>query len=296
MTQYQSYYRFLTEHVVTPFYYERLMYLRCSMSLSDVLSRKNPYLLKAKNIASPDELVRSIVDAFLSSQEETMFGNKLERFAVHVSEELNGGFKSELPSVDLEFERDAVYYIVGIKSGTNWGNSDQVNRMKDNFKAARRFLRAQGVKTEIVAVNGCIYGKDARPFKENADPEKSYYKYAGQDFWSFISGDDDLYREIIKPIDEEAHARDEEFKRTYDGRVNSMVREFSNIFLDGGGLIDWVKLVDYVSRHGKSEIGFLKEKRSDECAEYFKRKEAERKRLKEEKKRKEETKKRMRSL
>jgi len=44
------------------------------------------------------------------------------------------------------------------------------------------------------------------------DPEKSYYKYAGQDFWNFISGDDELYREIIKPINEEARARDEEFK------------------------------------------------------------------------------------
>src|SRR3712207_5591099 len=109
--QYQDYYDFLAKNVVTPFYYERLMYLRCCMSLSDVLSRKNPYLLKAKNIASPDELVRSIVDAFLSSQEETMFGNKLEAFAIYVSAKLYKGFKSELPSVDLEFTRGDVYHI-----------------------------------------------------------------------------------------------------------------------------------------------------------------------------------------
>jgi site-specific DNA-methyltransferase (cytosine-N4-specific) len=107
--QYQDYYNFLAENVVNPFYHERLMYLRCAMNLAAVLRRKNPYLLKAKNIASPDELVRSIVDAFLSSQEETMFGNKLESFAVYVSARLYGGFKSELPSVDLEFERDGVY-------------------------------------------------------------------------------------------------------------------------------------------------------------------------------------------
>ena len=97
---YQDFYKFLADRVVTPFYYERLMYLRCRMSLPQVFSRKNPYLLKAKNIASPDELVRSVLDAFLSSQEETMFGNRLETFAVHVSERLYGGFKSELPSVD----------------------------------------------------------------------------------------------------------------------------------------------------------------------------------------------------
>ncbi|MBA3247622.1 MAG: cytosolic protein [Pyrinomonadaceae bacterium] len=291
--QYRDYYKFLAENVVTPFYYERLMNLRCRLSLADVLSRKNPYLLKAKNIASPDELVRSIVDAFLSSQEETMFGNKLEKFAIYVSKKLYGGFKSELPSVDLEFERNDTYYIVGIKSGTNWGNSDQWNRMKDNFKAARNVLRERRVMKEIVAVNGCIYGKDAKPFKKNADAEKSYYKYAGQDFWNFISGDDNLYREIIKPIDEEARTRDEEFKRTYDGKVNGMVKEFSNTFLNDEGLIDWVKLIDYVSKRGKTDIVFSKEKRTDECAEYLKKKAEEKTRQKEEKKKEEEIKRKM---
>jgi hypothetical protein len=294
--QYRDYYKFLAENVVTPFYYERLMYLRCQMSLSKVFGRKNPYLLKAKNIASPDELVRSVVDAFLSSQEETMFGNRLEAFAIYVSSRLCGGFKSELPSVDLEFERGDEYFIVGIKSGTNWGNSDQVNRMKDNFKAARRYLRDErGVTKRITAINGCIYGKDSKPFKQSADPEKSYSKFAGQDFWHFISGDDDLYREIIKPIDEEARQRDEDFKRTYNGKVNGMVKEFSNIFLDREGLIDWVKLIDYVSKRGKSDITFTKEGKTEECAEYEKRKKEEKQRLKEDKQKKAQVSRQMKS-
>lgn len=294
--RYQDYYKFLAESVVTPFYYERLMYLRCQMSLPKVLSRKNPYLLKAKNIASPDELVRSVVDAFLSSQEETMFGNKLEAFAVYVSSKLYGGFKSELPSVDLEFRRDDKYYIVGIKSGTNWGNSDQLSRMKDNFKAARRYLQGErGITSEIIAVNGCIYGKDSKPFKQDADPEKNYYKLAGQDFWNFISNDDDLYRNIIRPIDEEARQRDEDFKRTYNGKVNGMVKEFGNIFLDEEGLIDWVKLIDFVSKRGKTDITFTREKKTEECAEYEKRKKEEKRQLKEEKQKKALMKKQMRS-
>src|SRR5215212_118092 len=293
--QYEDYYKFLAENVVTPFYYERLMYLRCVMTLRHVLGSKNPYLLKAKNISSPDEMVRSIVDAFLFAQEETMFGNRLETFAIHVSSKLDGGFKSELPSVDLEFMRDGVYYIVGIKSGINWGNSDQQNRMKDNFKAAREYFRERGETREVVAVNGCIYGKDGKPFKANADPDKTFYKYAGQDFWNFISGDDDMYREIIKPIDEEARARDEAYKKAYDGKVNGMVKEFGNIFLDDEGQIDWVKLVDYVSRRGKTDIAFPKEARTPECAEYFKKKDAEKRRLKEEKAKKEAMRKQMRS-
>lgn len=263
---YKEYYDFLAEHVVTPFYNKRLAYLH-KMTLAKVIRRKNPYLLKAKNLASPDELVRSIVDAFLSSQEETMFGNLLESFAVYVSGKLYGGFKSKRASLDLEFERDSKYYIVGIKSGTNWGNADQIAVMKSNFKLARIALREAGIKNEIVAVNGCIYGKDNVPLKDkrrtrvggvmtviDEEPDKVYYKYAGQDFWHFISGDDMLYREIIKPIAQEARERDETFKRTYNGKVNEMSLEFGNHFLTEVGQIDWLKLIDYVSKRGALEV------------------------------------------
>lgn len=177
-----------------------------------------------------------------------MFGNLLEGFAIYVSSILYGGFKSDLKSVDLEFERDGVYYIVGIKSGTKWGNSDQVNRMRDNFKAARPIVRERGITGEIVAVNGCIYGKDRNPFKRHTDPEKAYYKYAGQVFWHFISDDDNLYREIIAPIDNEARQKDETFKKAYAAKVNEMTQDFTNDFMTEDRQIDWLKLIDYVSK------------------------------------------------
>lgn len=109
--------------------------------------------------------MKSIVDAFLSSQEETIFGNLLEGFAIHVYKILYGGIKSELKSVDLEFKCKGVYHIVSIKSGTRWGNSDQVNKMRDNFKIARAALKERGVRKEIVAVNGCICGRDRVPLQ-----------------------------------------------------------------------------------------------------------------------------------
>lgn len=180
-SSYKRYYNYLAKHVIAPFYNVRLESLQ-SLRLTSVLKRKNPYLFKAKNIELAGDLVKSIIDAFLSSQEETIFGNLLEGFAIYISKTLFGGFKSDLKSIDLEFERDGMYYIVSIKSGTNWGNSDQINRMRDNFKVAHGILRERGVMSKIVAVNGCIYGKDRNPFKTNPDPEKQYYKYAGQVF------------------------------------------------------------------------------------------------------------------
>jgi hypothetical protein len=243
---YQAYYDYLGEHVITPFYTKRLADLQ-ALSLNAVLRRKNPYLFKAKNIELAGDLVKGIVDAFLSSQEETVFGNLLEGFAIFISARLHGGFKSERKSLDLEFRRGDKYHIVGIKSGPNWGNSDQINRMKDNFKAARIDLLRQGVTDEIVAVNGCIYGKDRNPLKRDGDPEKIYFKYCGQDFWEFISGDPDLYREMIVPIDEEARQKDEVFKAAYNTKVNEMTEAFMQNFMTAHQ-IDWVKLVDFVSR------------------------------------------------
>ncbi|WP_264082453.1 PmeII family type II restriction endonuclease [Nostoc sp. CENA543] len=123
---YQIYHDYLIQHVLTPFYDKRFEKLR-NLKLKNVLKRKNPYLFKAKNIERAQDFVDSIITAFLSSQEETIFGNLLEGFAIYISESLYGGFKSKLNSVDLEFERNGTYYIVGIKSGTSWGNSDQIS-------------------------------------------------------------------------------------------------------------------------------------------------------------------------
>lgn len=243
---YQDYYEYLAEQVITPFYNKRFADLQ-SLSLQGVLKRKNPYLFKAKNVELAGDLVKGIVDAFLSSQEETIFGNLLEGFAIFVSSRLYGGFKSARKSLDLEFMRGNSYFIVGIKSGPNWGNSDQINRMKDNFKAARISLRAAGVEEEIVAVNGCIYGKDRNPLKSDADPDKTYFKYCGQDFWEFVSGDPHLYREIIVPIDKEAQEKDENFKRAYTAKVNEMTEDFMKSFMTAHQ-IDWIKLVDFVSQ------------------------------------------------
>ncbi len=255
---YQPYFDYLTENVITPFYNKRLEGLS-SLRLTDVLKRKNPYLFKAKNIELASDLVKSIVDAFLSSQEETIFGNLLENFAIYASEILYGGFKSDLKSIDLEFNRDHVYYIVGIKSGINWGNADQISKMKDNFKIAKEILRERGITDEIIAVNGCMYGKEPNPLKNkrkfkdgrivDEEPDKVFYKYAGQDFWYFVSQDDDLYREIIVPIDQKARERDEAFKSVYAAKVNEMTQDFMNFFMQDNQ-IDWIKLIDYVSKRG----------------------------------------------
>lgn len=246
-------YTYITENVMKPFYEVRLAKLT-ALTLQSILKRKNPYLFKAKNIETSGDLVKYILDAFLSSQEETIFGNLLEHLAIFVCEKAYNGHKAEqgvLKSVDLEFIRDKKYYIVGIKSGPNWGNKDQVDRMKFNFRFAKKILKKNGIKNEIIAVNGCIYGKENNPFKEDRAPEESYYKYCGQEFWELVSGDKDLYKNIILPIDKAAKKRSENFMEVYGAKSNEMTKEFSDNFLTKKGQIDWEKIIDFVSK--KSE-------------------------------------------
>ena len=133
--------------------------------------------------------------------------------------------------------------------------------MKENFKVARVALQKE-MDAEIIAVNGCIYGKDARPLKIDAqDADRTYFKYAGQDFWHFLSGDDNLFRELIKPIDQEAREKDAAFKTAYTAKINELTADLSLNFLRGGQ-IDWIKLVEFVS--GRDAIVLQTVGQSDE--------------------------------
>ncbi len=242
---------FISEGVITPFYEVRIQKLK-KLTFNSVMKRKNPYLFKAKNIQTAEGLIRYVLDAFLSSQEETIFGDLMEELAIFVCNKVFNEHKAEqikFKSIDLIFKRDDKKYVVGIKSGTNWGNSDQIGRMKTNFKVARKILKSEGELLKIVAVNGCMYGKDSKPHKvDKKDKEKSYYKFYGQEFWELITGDKDFYQKIIVPIDKEAKKRDENFKNTYNAKINELTKDFSGTYLTKDGYINWEKLIDFVSK------------------------------------------------
>ena len=146
------------------FHQKRLDSLQ-KLELMKVIRRKNPYLFKAKNINTAQDFVKTILDAHLSSQEETTFGGFLEELAIFICSQVYGGQKSAAEGIDLEFEKDSIRYIVSIKSGPNWGNSSQVAKLRDNFRKARRILSTNTSLKNVVAVNGCCYGKDRTPDK-----------------------------------------------------------------------------------------------------------------------------------
>nr|WP_298820854.1 PmeII family type II restriction endonuclease [uncultured Chloroflexus sp.] len=84
------------ESNIDAFHQKRLASLQ-SIKLNQILKRKNPYLFRAKNILVASDLIRSLLDAHLSSQEETMFGEFLEGLAIFVCYKTFGGRKSQFP-------------------------------------------------------------------------------------------------------------------------------------------------------------------------------------------------------
>ena len=212
-----------------------------ALKLSNVLKRKNPYLFRAKCVVTAEQLVKGLVDAHISSNEETLFGDWLEGLALFINEQAYGGRKSGIQGIDLEFDADGRRNIVAIKSGPNWGNSSQIRKMIDDFKTAKKVLRTSNSKLHVVAVNGCCYGKDSRPDKGD------YFKYCGQRFWEFISGDSELFTAIIEPLGHLAKEKNEEFAKSYAKIINRFTKEFANSFCNDSGEIAWEEIVRFNS-------------------------------------------------
>ena len=222
-------------------FHEKRIHSLDDLKLVSVLKRKNPYLFKAKYVLTADQIVRGIVDAHISSNEETIFGDWLEGLAIFINGKVYGGKKSGITNIDLEFDVNETRNIVTIKSGPNWGNSSQLKKMIADFKTAKKTLRTSNSQLNVVAVNGCCYGRDNKPDKGD------YFKYCGQKFWEFISGDPNLYLEIIEPLGHKAKERNDDFIKSYSQMLNKFTKQFAIDFCDSKGAIDWNKLVKFNS-------------------------------------------------
>lgn len=77
---------------ISEFHESRIKKLE-TLKLDALIKKKNPYLYKAKDLNTPEAIVRSIADAFMSSAEETMFGDWLEGLAIFIAHEVYGGTK-----------------------------------------------------------------------------------------------------------------------------------------------------------------------------------------------------------
>ncbi|MDR1396601.1 MAG: hypothetical protein LBJ14_02580 [Desulfarculales bacterium] len=234
---------FIEEEIGPKFHFKRREKID-ALTLDTIIKRKNPYLFKAKANNSAADFVRSVLEATVSSGEETAFGNFLEGFAIFVSEKSYGGRKSSAHGIDLEFEAEDIKYLVSIKSGPNWGNSSQLRQLVANFNTAKKILHTSGgaARQNIICVEGCCYGRDDKPDKG------AHLKLCGQRFWEMISGgNESLYGDIIIPLGHAAKSHNEEITESITRKFNALTGEFINRFCHPSGEIDWERLIKFNS-------------------------------------------------
>jgi len=207
------------------------------------LLRKNPYLFKAKNITTASDLIENLLDAFLSSSEEKLFGDFLENLAIFIANKTCNGHKSTAQGIDLEFFNKGVHYIVSIKSGTNWGNSTQQRKLADDLRDAAIRVKQSKHGANVQTVLGICYGKTKTSYI------RGYLKVVGQNFWYLISESKYLYTEIIEPIGYRAKEHNETFSIEKSNIVNRFTKLFIESFCDEYGQIDWVRLVEFNSQN-----------------------------------------------
>jgi len=229
---------FVNENIVD--FHERRINSLESLNLNKLL-RKNPYLFKAKNISTANELITSLLDAFLSSSEEKLFGDFLEELAIFIAGKTYNGHKSSATGVDLEFFKDEVHYIVSIKSGTNWGNSSQQKKLEQDLANAVKRIQQSHHALNVRAVLGICYGKTRTSILHG------YLKIVGQNFWYLISDNKELYKEIIEPIGYRAKEHNEAFYMEKNRVVNRFSKAFLEEYCFENGDINWNRLVEFNS-------------------------------------------------
>ena len=201
----------------------------------------NPYLLSIRNFKIVWELVTFLLNDLLSSSEIEFFDSFLIDLAVFIAGHTCDGHKSAAPGVDLEFFNKEVHYVVSVKSGPNWGNSSQVNKLAQDLQNAATRVKQSKHGANVQPVLGICYGKTKTSYL------RGYLKVVGQNFWYLISENKDLYTEIIEPIGYRAQEHNEVFLEEKSRVINRFTKLFCEKFCDENGAISWVKLLEFNS-------------------------------------------------
>jgi len=238
---------------IAKFHDSKLNALR-KTDLRTLLKRKNPYLFRAKDLNLPHNLIASLLEASISSSEEAIFGPFLEDLAIFIATRTADAKKSPATGIDFEFTHNGTVYLVSVKSGTSWGDDAQQTKQEEYFDRAIRVVKQSRHTTHVQPVLGICYGKT----KTNMHI-RGAMKVVGQNFWFLISGDPNLYAEIIEPLGIDALRRNEEFLGERDRLIGQFAKEFTEEFATKGGMVDWNKLVRFNSGNidiHDTEIGF----------------------------------------
>ena len=213
----------------------------CGNKPSLLLKKKNPFLLRIRGAKTAHDLVKRMLEALLSSSEETRFGNSFEKCAEIVCRYGRDGKKSGIAGIDLEYaEHEEQRTLIQVKSSMNWGNSSQKKQLEENFKTACRILKQGGSVTNVRCIEGICYGKNERAQLGNRE------RIVGESFWQEISGWRGLYSALMEKVGLHADNSLQEAKDDAINKIVAFMREQSLLIEEDE--VDWDELLIFLSQ------------------------------------------------
>jgi hypothetical protein len=242
----------LIKKCLNDFYKRRFETLK-NLRLRQVLKRKNPYLFKALGTEQASEIVQKILEAYISSSDETIFG---DAYFDQIARSLPGIVVSDAKGIDLIVEEEKAIHAYALKSGPYPFSSSQKERQNTEFlELKQRLMKLQKQFDPVLAY---AYGRKNKP----SSGKRIYRENSGQEFWKEITGDDDFYLKLIRLMREEPLKRKDEYKSEWDAVINRFEKEFIKDFCFKDGHVDWEKLTQYVS--GRNPMKLARRSRKDE--------------------------------
>lgn len=210
------------------------------LKLKDTLRKKNPYLFQAIGLQKASEIVERLLEAYMSSSEETIFG---DAFFEPIAREVSQGFCAGGAGIDVVIETQDEYKPISIKSGPNWGNSSQVAKLRQDFDTAYRIFANRKTKKQFKALLGHCYGRK----RCEPNSKRPYAIRSGQAFWEEITGDPDFYLKLIRSMKQLPTDHRLDYEEAWNKATNRFELEFLKDFSTPDGMIDWEKLVKFNS-------------------------------------------------
>jgi len=203
------------------------------VGLHALLRRSNPYLLRAIGLKDASEVIDRLLTDYLSASDQTVFGRT---FIETLCSRVPGVEPSGITGID--FKKNNA--LICVKSGASWGNSSQWSALIADFLAAKRAYKTHPVAQEPECVLGVANGRGAKRTRRKALP---FTEKRGQEFWGWLTGDNEFYLKIMRVIDDNAG----EYTSKIEGIKRRLRQQFTKEFCGPGGEVHWGRLIKFVS-------------------------------------------------
>jgi hypothetical protein len=217
-----------------------------NLKLEQKLKVENPYLFRAIGVSDASGIIEELLDAHISSSDETIFGNEFFeplakwvaaqsfRDRIDVTVQVSGAEGCDI-LVSMANETQAI----AVKSGTKVFNAQSRRKQIDEFMKIDRILKKD--RKLFLPIVGYCYGR-----KEQRDA-KDFTEMAGQRLWEHLTGETDFYLRIIRLMKTKPLEHRPRFTDEYDKAKNRFVKEFLSKYSLQDGSIDWDQLAQIIS-------------------------------------------------